>query len=111
MQTRAVEAGNVDSESPVTKKLYGLDEEVTEYVGRQCLMARRLVERGVRFVQIYSGCGNFQTSWDAHWDLKENHEQHAGETDQPFAGMLRDLESRGLIDSTVVICPDEFGRM
>jgi len=111
MQTSALEAVDIDKESAATRQLYGLDRKHTEYVGRQCLMARRLVERGVRFVQIYSGGGNFQTSWDAHWDLKENHEEHAGETDRPVAGMLRDLKSRGLLDSTVVIWHGEFGRM
>ena len=111
MQTSALEAVDLDRESPATQKLYGLDRPLTAYVGRQCLMARRLVERGVRFVQIYSGGGNFQASWDAHWDLKENHEQHAGETDQPVAGLLRDLKSRGLLESTVVLWHGEFGRM
>ncbi|MEY4005482.1 MAG: (R)-stereoselective amidase [Verrucomicrobiota bacterium] len=73
----------------------------TEYFGRQCLMARRLVERGVRMVQIYSGGGNFGESWDAHWDLKENHGQHCQETDKPIAGLLADLKSRGLLDQTL----------
>ena len=67
----------------------------TEYFGRQALMARRLVERGVRFVQLYSGGGNFDPSWDAHWDLKGNHGQHCGETDKPIAGLIKDLKSRG----------------
>ena len=74
-------------------------------------MARRLVERGVRFVQIYSGGGNFGESWDAHWDLKENHELHCAETDKPIAGMLTDLKSRGMLDSTLIIWHGEFGRM
>ena len=74
-------------------------------------MARRLVERGVRYVQIFSGGGNFGESWDAHWDLKENHEMHCAETDKPIAGLLTDLKSRGMLDSTLVIWHGEFGRM
>src|SRR5258708_24463006 len=111
MQTSALEAVDIEKESAATRSLYGLDGKHTAYVGRQCLMATRLVERGVRFVQIYSGGGNFQTSWDAHWDLKVNHEEHASETDQPVAGMLRNLKSRGLLDSTVVLWHGEFGRI
>jgi len=111
MQTHALEAVDVNKESEATKKLYGLDDGVTEYFGRQCLMARRLVERGVRMVQLYSGGGNFQTSWDAHWDIVENHGLHAKETDGPMAGLLLDLKSRGLLDSTLIIWHGEFGRM
>jgi hypothetical protein len=111
MQTHALEAVAIDRESPATRKLYCLDDPVTEYFGRQCLMARRLVERGVRFVQIYSGGGNFQTSWDAHWDIEYNHGLHAKETDGPMAGLLRDLKSRGLLDQTLILWHGEFGRM
>ena len=111
MQTSATEAVDVDSETAATKKLYGIDEQRTEYFGRQALMARRLVERGVRFVQLYSGGGNFGDSWDAHWDLKENHDQHCGETDKPIAGLMTDLKSRGLLDSTLIIWHGEFGRL
>jgi hypothetical protein len=111
MQTSAVEAVDVERETEATKKLYGLDEQITGYFGRQCLMARRLVERGVRMVQIYSGGGNFGESWDAHWDLKENHGQHCAETDKPIAGLLTDLKARGLLDETLVIWHGEFGRM
>ena len=111
MQTSAVEAVDIDKETDATKKLYGVDGSITEYFGRQCLMARRLVERGVRMVQIYSGGGNFGESWDAHWDLKENHGQHCAETDKPIAGLLTDLKSRGLLDDTLVIWHGEFGRM
>ena len=111
MQTSAVEAVDIDKETEATKKLYGVDGSITEYFGRQCLMARRLVERGVRMVQIYSGGGNFGESWDAHWDLKENHGQHCAETDKPIAGLLTDLKSRGLLDDTLVIWHGEFGRM
>ena len=111
MQTHATEAVELAKESAATRELYGVGEQRTDYVGRQCLMARRLVERGVRFVQIYSGGGNFTESWDAHWDLELNHGMHCGETDKPIAGLLTDLKSRGLLDSTLVIWHGEFGRM
>ncbi len=111
MQSSAVEAVELTKESAATRALYGLDEKPTEYVGRQCLMARRLVERGVRFVQIYSGGGNFTESWDAHFDLELNHGMHCAETDKPIAGLLTDLKSRDLLDSTLVIWHGEFGRM
>ena len=111
MQTEALEAVDLDKESPATRKLYGIDNNVSEYFGKQALMARRLVERGVRFVQLFSGGGNFQESWDAHWDIKENHGLHCAETDQPIAGLLTDLQSRGLLDSTLVIWHGEFGRL
>src|SRR5690606_10946851 len=111
MQKHATEAVAINNEPQHIRQLYGLDQKHTEYVGRQALMARRLVERGVRFVQIYSGGGNFQDSWDAHWDLKSNHEMHCGETDQPIAALLTALKQRGLLDSTLVIWHGEFGRM
>ena len=111
MQSSATEAVDINKESKATRDLYGLDEKPTEYVGRQALMARRLVERGVRFVQIYSGGGNFTESWDAHFDLELNHGMHCAETDKPIAGLLTDLKSRGLLDSTLVIWHGEFGRM
>lgn len=111
MQSSATDAVDLGKESAATRELYGLDEQPTEYVGRQCLMARRLVERGVRFVQIYSGGGNFTESWDAHFDLELNHGMHCAETDKPVAGLLTDLKSRGLLDSTLVIWHGEFGRM
>lgn len=111
MQKHVVEAVEVARESDATRALYGVGEQPTDYVGRQLLMARRLVERGVRFVQVYSGGGNFGESWDAHWDLQENHGQHCAETDKPIAGLLTDLKSRGLLDSTLVIWHGEFGRM
>ena len=111
MQSHATEAVEIGKESDATRSLYGVGEEPTDYVGRQCLLARRLVERGVRFVQIYSGGGNFTESWDAHWDLELNHGMHCAETDKPIAGLLTDLKSRGLLDSTLVIWHGEFGRM
>ncbi|MCH8990538.1 MAG: DUF1501 domain-containing protein, partial [Acidobacteria bacterium] len=107
------EAVDTAAESDATKKLYGLDNEITEPFGRQCLMARRLVERGVRFVQLFhGGLGNQNTdTWDAHSNLKENHSQHAAETDLPIAGLLTDLKSRGMLDSTLIVWHAEFGRM
>ena len=113
MQGCAPEAVDLNGESEATKKLYGLDEKVTEPFGRQCLMARRLVERGVRFVQIFSGgLGNQNVdTWDAHGDIKANHSQHAAEVDLPTVGLLKDLRSRGLLDTTLVIMHSEFGRM
>jgi len=113
MQGCAPEALDVNKESEATRKLYGLDDTITEPFGRQCLMARRLVEHGVRFVQIFAGgVGNQNTdTWDAHDDIKTNHTQHAAETDRPMAGLLTDLRARGLLDTTLVIMHSEFGRM
>ena len=113
MQGCAPDAVDLGRESAATKALYGLDRTVSEPFGRQCLMARRLVERGVRFVQIFAGgVGNQNTdTWDAHDDIKTNHTQHAAETDRPMAGLLTDLAARGLLDSTLVIMHSEFGRM
>ena len=111
MQTHAPEAIDIRSETDATKRLYGIDEEPTDYFGRQALMARRLVERGVRYVQIFSGGGNFEPSWDAHWDLEGNHGLHCAETDKPIAGLLKDLKSRGLYDETLIIWHGEFGRL
>jgi hypothetical protein len=113
MQGCAPSAVDLSSESKETQRLYGLDDKMTEPFGRQCLLARRLVERGVRFVQLYhGGMGNQDTdTWDAHSNLEENHLQHAAESDLPIAGLLTDLASRGLLDSTLVLWHAEFGRM
>jgi hypothetical protein len=113
MQACAPEAVDLSNESEATKKLYGLDNPVTEPFARQCLIARRLVERGVRFVQLYQGgLGNQNTdTWDAHGDVRDNHGRHAAEADYPMAGLLTDLKARGLLDSTLVIWQSEFGRM
>jgi hypothetical protein len=110
MQTAAPEAVDFAKESPATRKLYGLDEKLTADFGRKCLLARRLVERGVRFIQIYSGT-NVGDDWDAaHEDLVGSHEKMAGKTDQPIAALLQDLKARGLLDSTLVVWSGEFGR-
>lgn len=111
MQTAAPEALDVDREPLHIQKLYGLHEKHCGHMARQCLMARRLVERGVRFVQIYSGGMENARSWDGHHDIHGNHTQFAGETDQPMAALLTDLEQRGLLDETLVIWGGEFGRL
>lgn len=111
MQMAAPEALDVDREPQLVQRLYGLDNPKCSHFARQCLIARRLVERGVRFVQIYSGGMENQLSWDGHIDIKGNHSGFALETDQPIAGLLQDLETRGLLDSTLVIWGGEFGRL
>ncbi|MGB1397228.1 MAG: DUF1501 domain-containing protein [Planctomycetota bacterium] len=110
MQSSAPEAVDLSKEDEETRELYGLDREKTADFGRKCLMARRLVERGVRFIQIYSGGNHDDNNWDAHGDLKYNHDKHAGATDQPIAGLLKDLKRRGMLDETLVIWGGEFGR-
>ncbi len=111
MQMAAPEAIDVARETPATQKLYGLDNPKCTHFARQCLIARRLVERGVRFVQIYSGGMENQLSWDGHIDILGNHGGFAQETDVPVAGLLADLEARGLLESTLVIWGGEFGRL
>ena len=90
--------------------MYGLDKKETREYGRKCLLARRLVERGVRFVQVYSGGAHNDHNWDAHGDLENNHNKHAGATDQPVAALLSDLKRRGMLDETLVVWGGEFGR-
>jgi uncharacterized protein (DUF1501 family) len=107
MQAAAPEAVDLSSEAEATRKLYGLDQKETEKFGKNLLLARRLVERGVRFVQCYSGSGNL---WDAHSDIEGNHSKYCGQTDRPIAGLLTDLKARGLLDSTLVVWGGEFGR-
>lgn len=111
MQMAAPEAIAIETESEATQKLYGLDNKNCTHFARQCLIARRLVERGTRFVQIYSGGMDNELSWDGHTDIKKNHAGFAQETDLPIAGLLADLESRGLLESTLVIWGGEFGRL
>jgi Protein of unknown function (DUF1501) len=111
MQSSAPEAMDVDSEPSHIRSLYGLDDPRCDHVARQCLVARRLVERGVRFVQIYSGGMENQLSWDGHADILGNHSQFASEIDKPVAGLLSDLSQRGLLDDTLVIWGGEFGRL
>jgi len=110
MQTSAAEVVDFDRESPETRALYGLDHKITRSFGRKCLIARRLIERGVRFVQLYSGGGHIEDTWDGHTDCITNHKLHAGETDQPIAGLIADLKQRGLWDDTLIVWGGEFGR-
>ncbi|MBX7106404.1 MAG: DUF1501 domain-containing protein [Gemmataceae bacterium] len=111
MQSAAPEAFAIDTESDDTKRAYGLDRKECGHFARQCLLARRLVERGVRVVQVYSGGYENERSWDGHIDINGNHRQFAGETDQPMAALLDDLKRRGLLESTLVLCCGEFGRL
>ena len=111
MQLAAPEAVDITQESATTRRLYGMEQPVSAYFGRQCLMARRLVERGVRFVQLYSGGGDQMLSWDAHGNLRANLEQHCPEVDQPVAGLIQDLKQRGMLEETLIIWGGEFGRM
>jgi hypothetical protein len=111
MQLAAPEAFDLARESAATKALYGLDDPVTADFGRRCLLARRLIERGVRFVQVWSGQGGPKGNWDNHASIKNELPPMAAATDQPIAGLLRDLDSRGLLDDTLVLWNTEFGRM
>jgi hypothetical protein len=111
MQLAAPEAIDIGNEPEHIHKLYGVGDKRCDHFAKQCLMARRLVERGVRFVQIYSGGMENERSWDGHQNIKENHTQFAGETDTPIAALLSDLKQRGLLDSTLVIWGGEFGRL
>jgi hypothetical protein len=108
MQTAMPEAQELEQESDATRKLYGMDNPVTANFGRQCLMARRFLERGVRFVQCTHSDSEVQ--WDQHGNLYKGHSKNASEVDKPIAGLLKDLKSRGLLDDTLVIWGGEFGR-
>ncbi len=112
MQSHAPEAVDITKESASTKEMYGLNREETKDFGYRCLLARRLVEHGVRFIQLYAGGGNtnFLNFWDAHGGLVPNHNRNALRTDQPIAALLKDLKQRGLLDSTLVVWGGEFGR-
>src|SRR4051794_4417088 len=107
MQAEAPEAVDLSTETEETLSLYGLDDKATERYGRLCLLARRLVERGVRFIQLYSGAG---AGWDAHSDIEGNHTKYCRSMDRPVAGLLKDLKRRGLLDQTLVVWGGEFGR-
>jgi hypothetical protein len=108
MQTAMPEAQDITGESKPTRELYGLDDKVTEDFGRQCLMARRFAERGVRFIQVTHSDSKVQ--WDQHSKLKEGHSKNAAEVDKPIAGLLTDLDARGLLEDTLVMWGGEFGR-
>lgn len=111
MQSAAPEALDIEAEPAHIHAMYGLDDARSTQFGRQCLVARRLIERGVRFIQIYSGGMDNQLSWDGHADIEGNHREFAGETDRPVAGLLADLAQRGLLEETLVIWCGEFGRL
>jgi hypothetical protein len=110
MQATAPEAIDLDSESEETKSLYGIGDQQTDSFGRKCLLSRRLVERGVRFIQLYSGGAHNDQNWDAHGDLEDNHNKHAGATDKPIAGLIKDLKRRGMLEDTLIVWGGEFGR-
>src|SRR5689334_2270561 len=110
MQTDAPEVLDLSREPQETLDLYGVGVEPTNDYGRRCLLARRLVENGVRFVCVVSGGGPGNQQWDAHTDIEGNHGRKASETDRPIAGLLKDLKRRGLLDSTLVLWGGEFGR-
>ena len=110
MQVSAPEALNLEQEPVETRELYGIGGGETDDFGRKCLLARRLVQRGVRCVQLYSGGNHNDANWDAHGDLVLNHTRHAGRTDKPIAGLLADLARTGLLDETLVVWTGEFGR-
>jgi hypothetical protein len=112
MQLSVPETVSLDSESEETKKLYGIDSEKSAGFGRNCLLARRLIERGVRFVQLFNGgaFGSPRINWDAHENVVENHRTQAATMDKPIAGLLKDLKARGLLDDTLVLWTTEFGR-
>ncbi len=110
MQTTATKVVDLDREDEETKRLYGLDDDRTRDFGRKCLMTRRLLQDGVRFVQLYSGGGHLEDTWDGHTDCIANHKLHAGETDKPIAALIADLKRTGLWDETLLIWGGEFGR-
>jgi len=111
MQSAAPEAVDLTQETAETQRMYGVGTQPTDEFGRNCLIARRLVERGVRFVQLYSGGGHLEETWDAHESIEKNHGRHGAEVDQPIAALLTDLEERGLLDETLIVWGGEFGRM
>jgi hypothetical protein len=110
MQMAVPEVVHFDDEPPASQRLYGLDHDVTRPFGQMCLSARRLVERGVRFVQIFHGSNGGAGNWDAHGGLRKNHAAQCAQVDRPIAGLLEDLKRRGMLDETIVVWATEFGR-
>ncbi|MBP88570.1 MAG: sulfatase [Planctomycetaceae bacterium] len=110
MQTAVPDVFRFNEEAAETQELYGLDSSATQPMGQQCLAARRLIERGVRFVQIFHGSSGGAGSWDAHSNLKSGHTTMCGQIDKPIGGLLKDLKRRGLLDETIVVWGTEFGR-
>ncbi len=113
LQISAPDVMDVTNETPATRALYGLDDKVTEDFGRNCLVARRMLERGVRFVQVWSGADNGfpRRNWDSHEDIAKDHGEMAAGMDKPAAALIKDLKSRGMLDDTIVYWTTEFGRM
>jgi len=110
MQTEAMSVVDLDSEDAATSEMYGLNDKRTADFGRKCLITRKLIEKGVRFIQLYSGGGHIEDTWDGHNDCITNHTLHAGETDQPIAALIADLKRTGLWDETLLVWGGEFGR-
>jgi hypothetical protein len=110
MQTEAMSVVDLDSEDAATREMYGLNDKRTSDFGRKCLITRKLIEKGVRFIQLYSGGGHIEDTWDGHNDCITNHTLHAGETDQPIAALIADLKRTGLWDETLLVWGGEFGR-
>ena len=110
MQTSAAEVVDLDKEDEKTREMYGLNNNLTSDFGRKCLITRRLIEKGVRFVQLYSGGGHGPDTWDGHIDCITNHELHGYETDQPIAALITDLKRTGLWEETLLVWGGEFGR-
>lgn len=110
MQTEAMSVMDIDGEDPATREMYGLNDKRTADFGRKCLITRKLIERGVRFIQLYSGGGHIEDTWDGHNDCIANHTLHAGETDRPIAALIADLKRTGLWDETLLVWGGEFGR-
>ena len=113
LQLSAPEVMDISKESPETRRLYGIDDKVTEDFGRNCLIARRMLERGVRFVQVWSGADNGfpRRNWDSHENLEKDHAAMAASMDTPAAALIKDLKARGMLDDTIVHWATEFGRM
>jgi hypothetical protein len=110
MQTTAADVVDLARETEATREAYGLDDKLTADFGRKCLITRRLLEKGVRFIQLYSGGGHIEDTWDGHNDCVTNHKTHAGETDKPIAALIADLKRTGLWDETILVWGGEFGR-
>jgi hypothetical protein len=110
MQTAAAEVVDIERESTATREAYGLQDKLTADFGRKCLVTRRLLEKGVRFIQLYSGGGHIEDTWDGHNDCISNHKLHAGETDKPIAALIADLKRTGLWEETLLVWGGEFGR-
>ncbi len=110
MQTEAAEIVDLTRETAATLEMYGINAPLTADFGRKCLITRRLIERGVRYVQLYSGGGHIEDTWDGHNDCITNHKTHAGETDKPIAALITDLKRSGLWEETLLIWGGEFGR-